>query len=55
MKQRRFQFQNDISDLVLGWFYNFVIKAPGKVVIGSLAFSAFSGLVLGLGLFQLNL
>jgi hypothetical protein len=51
-----FQFQNDISDLVLGCFYNFVIKPPppGKVVIGSFDFSAFSSLVLGFGLFQLS-
>jgi hypothetical protein len=45
---------NDISDLVLGYFHNFVIKPPGKVVIGSLDCSAFSGLVLGFGLFQLS-
>jgi len=25
-----FQFQNDISDLVLGCFYNFVIKPPPR-------------------------
>jgi hypothetical protein len=49
-----FKFQMDIYDLILGCFYNFVIKPPGKNVIGSLDFSAFSGLVLGFGLFQLS-
>jgi hypothetical protein len=49
-----FQFQNSISDLVPGCFYYFVIKPPGTVVIGSFDFSAFSGLVLGFGLFQLS-
>jgi hypothetical protein len=47
-----FQFQNDISDLVC--FYYFVIKPLGKVVSGSFDFNAFSGLVLGFGLFQLS-
>jgi hypothetical protein len=49
-----FQFQNGISDLVLGCFYYFVIKLPGIVVIGSFDFSAFSDLVIGFRLFQLS-
>jgi len=52
-KRRRFKIQIDTSDLVIEFFCNFVIKPPGKIVIGSLDFSAFSGLVLGFGLFQI--
>jgi len=47
-------FKMNIFDLVLGCFDNFVIKPPIWIVIESLDFSAFSGLVLGFGLFQLS-
>jgi len=40
-KRRRFKIQIDTSDLVIEFFCNFVIKPPGKIVIGSLDFSAF--------------
>jgi hypothetical protein len=31
VKRHRFPFLNDISDLVLGCFYNLVIKPPDKL------------------------
>jgi hypothetical protein len=48
------QILNNISDLILECLCNFVIKPPGKIIIGPLDFSIVSNLVLGFGLFQLS-
>jgi hypothetical protein len=52
METAPFQNSNDTSDLVIEVFCNFVIKPPRKIVIGSIEFSAFSGLVFFLDCFN---